>query len=203
MWKKDKVAWLISFSIGFFLIVFSFLFPWLAVRNRFDSNQPDRDIFMPLRPGKNLSQTFTANHNLINIVILCFKNPGLANKSEFKFLLKSSEGKNLVEKTFSGFNTGDPSDIRFQFEPIADSKGKVFTIEVSTFSPEEPLLSMGTDGQKGLSYAVYYRTMNKKLAFLDLLESFSLRFFSDVTFSIFWLFSLIFLLIIRAINFSK
>jgi len=164
--------------------------PWLAVRNRFDVDQPFRNVFTPLTREKGLSQTFIAKHDLINIIILYFKNPGLANRGEYQFLLFGDDGKVLIERAFSGFNVGDPSDIRFQFEPITASKNKKFTITLKSMSATQPYIGVGNDEEKGLSYSVYYRASNKKLALVDLIAGFGRRFFSDIIFSLFWLLSI-------------
>lgn len=191
MLRENSLSWALSFILGISLLIFSFLMPWLVVRNRFDGDQPLRSVFTPLTREANLSQTFVAKHDLINIVILYFKNPGLANKGEYQFLLSGDDGKVLIERSFSGFNIGDPSDIRFQFEPITSSKNKKFTITLKSMSVTQPSIGVGNDEQKGLSYSVYYRTSNKKLALIDLVTGFAGRFFSDISFSVFWLLAII------------
>ena len=187
MLRKNNLIWFFSLFLGVFLLLGSFLVPWLAVKNRFDGSQPQRDLFLSLNSSQILNQTFTAEHDFINIIILYFKNPGLANKEEYLFTLKGINGEVLVSQPFSGYNIGDPSDIRFQFEPLVGSKGKKYTIELTTDSKTEPSIGVGAEEKKGLSYSVYYRTNNKKLALVDLVFGFWRRFFTDWLFALFWL----------------
>jgi len=187
MSKINNYCWKIAFLIGFGLMALAFLFPWLAVRNRLDSNQPYRETFMPLKEKETQKQSFVANHDFVNIIILYFKNPGLANQEEFNFKLKGEDGQVLVEKEFSGFNIGDPGEIRFQFEPLIGTKGKKLSFELMAQSSAESLISIGTDSERGLSYSVYYRTTNKKMALVELFSGFFKRLLEDKFFLVIWL----------------
>ena len=186
MLRRDKFSWCLSFFIGILLFAVSLLVPWLGVRNRLDIQQPLRDTWVPLSVGKSVSQSFTATNNFVNVVILYFKNPGLGNKGELQFSLQLEDGTSLVERQFSGYNIGDPSDVRFQFEPLLSSKNKKFIIVVKSLSSVEPQISIGASNNYGLSYSVYYRTTDKKMALIGLLSNFGKRFIADKTFCLFW-----------------
>lgn len=203
MLRRDKFPWCLSFFIGILLLAVSFLILWLGVRNRLDIQQPLRDTWVTLSAGKSVGQSFTATNNFVNVVILHFKNPGLANKGELQFSLQSEDGAILVERQFSGYNIGDPSDVRFQFEPLLSSKNKKFIIVVKSLSPVEPQISIGASNNYGLSYSVYYRTVDKKTALVGLLRNFGKRFFEDKSFCVFWALIILATLSMRARQFKK
>jgi hypothetical protein len=60
------------------------------------------------------------------------------------------------EIPFSGYNVGDPSDVRFQFEAIPGSRGKEFGVEFNLPNSDSRLMVNVTE-EGGLSYTSYYR----------------------------------------------
>ncbi|MBM3208994.1 hypothetical protein FJZ40_01740 [Candidatus Shapirobacteria bacterium] len=184
--SESRLPWYLSFALGVLFIFLSLLAAWLGVRNRLDTDQSFRDAFVSFSPGKPLTQTFTARHDFINIVILQFKNPGLANRGEFRFSLKSEEGVLLVERSFSGYNIGDPSLVRFQFDPIPASRGERFAIAVEAVSLNEPPIGVGIGRTGGLSFSAYYRTADKKAGLADLLNNLTQKLLGDKIFFALW-----------------
>ena len=184
--KEHRFSWYISFTVCFFSILFSLLICWLGVRNRLDGGQPLHETFIDLHPGSPVAQTFTAKHDYINIVILQFKNPGLANRGDFRFFLTSEDGEVLVERPFSGLNIGDPSNLRFQFEPISPSRDKNYTVSVEATSSDEPSVSIGVSRKGELNFSAYYRVLDKKTALVDLLDNLGQAILSDRIFLFLW-----------------
>jgi len=190
--KNPKLSWRICFIYSLIGIFLPLLISVVGIKNRLDVSQPFQDTFVNL-PGEGiLEQTFVANHDFVNIVILSLKNPGLANKGEFLFSLQTEEGQPLVERTFSGYNIEDPCSIRFQFDPLTSSKNKKLKILIRSLTSTEPSIGVGASRKDGLSYSVYYKTVDKKSAVLELVSSLTKRFWADKVFFIFWLFLLSF-----------
>lgn len=189
--RGDKASWVLSFlGICAFIVILLGLI--LGLRNRADVFQPAQDRFLELSAGERLSQRFTAKHDFINIVILNFKNPGLANHDQFRFLLLSEKGEILVERLFSGYNIGDPSQVRFQFDPIPNSKNKNFTISLEALPPTSiPKIGVGAKSENILSFSVYYRANDKKTVLVDFLSNMWGKIFKDPLFFISWLFTIL------------
>lgn len=200
--KNLKLWWTISISLSLLGIVLPLLISLFVVKNRQDASQPLQDSFVGLSEKGNIEQAFTAKNDFINLVLLNLKNPNFADKGDFLFSLKSSDGQLLAEMPFSGYNIADPSTVRFQFEPISSSKNKKFIFSVKSLSPNGTTISMASSRNKGFNYAVYYRTVNKKSAALDLVGHLIKGWLSDPLFLVFWLL-LLFLTIWAKIKFSK
>lgn len=114
-----------------------------------------------------------SNNNYLNIIMLRMKNPGIENMGDFKFELLDEESNLVREIKFNGMNIGDPGDMRFQFEPIVDSFGKEYKIEI-TPDGAQPLVSIEVGKDGNMSYTSYFKTVNKTQAtqsFLKLIQS--------------------------------
>ncbi|PIQ70511.1 hypothetical protein COS55_00205 [Candidatus Shapirobacteria bacterium CG03_land_8_20_14_0_80_40_19] len=200
--KNHKLLWVVTIGFSFLGIVFPLLFSLFVVKNRQDASQPLQDSFVALSEKGIIEQTFIAQNDFINIIMLNFKNPNFADKGDFLFSLKSSDGQLLVEMPFSGYNIGDPSTVRFQFEPISLSKNKKFIFSIKSVSSGGVTISMASSKKKGFNYAVYYRTVNKKSEAIDLIGRLFKGLLSDPLFLVFWLL-LLFLTVWTKIKFSK
>jgi hypothetical protein len=200
--KEDKIAWFLSFLNIFLFLIFS-LGIILGLRNRLDFSQPIQDRFLDFKFGAKISQRFRANHDFINIVILNFKNPGLENHGQFRFLLLSDKNETLSEQIFSGYNIGDPSQIRFQFEPIRLSKGKDFTIVLESLSSAEAkAVGVGIKNDGNLFFSVYYRASDKKAILGDFVKNIFGRVKNDFLFFIIWFLSITVLLVFGTMKFK-
>lgn len=184
--KKLNLAWYLCLGYCILGLALPFGISLLAVRNRLDSNQPEQRIYLNLAENGAISQTFTANHDYLNIIMLNLKNPGLAAKGDYLFSLTTRDGQTILERPFSGYNVGDPSDVRFQFDPVAASGNQKFIMTVKPVKAETPGLSVGADANKQLTYSVYFRNMNKKTAILDWFLRLVTIVKSDRVFFLFW-----------------
>lgn len=200
--KNNRLLWVSTLVFSFLGIVLPLFLSLFAVKNRQDTSQPLQDSFITLSETGSIEQVFTAKNDFINIIMLNFKNPNFADKGDFLFSLKSLDGQSLFEIPFSGYNIGDPSTIRFQFEPIPSSKNKKFIFSIKSLSPGGSTISVVSSKKNGINYTVYYRTANKKSEAINLVGHFFKGLLSDPLFLVFWLL-LIFLIIWVKIKFSK
>ncbi len=201
--KKYKSPWFLNFLVIFLLLTFFLVLSLFLVKNRLDFSQNSQQIFINLLFKTPMLQTFTAQHNFINIITLQMKNPGMTNKGQFKLTVKK-DNLTLVEQLFSGQNLGDPADVKFQFNPIPSSKSKNFSIIIESLSADEPLAVavgaakkdvldkentfFGQERLEGdLKFSVYYRVFDKKEVLNQLFNNFSRNLFDDKIFFIFWI----------------
>lgn len=167
-----------------------------AARNRVDIAQTEGDFWMPLEEP--VSQTFVPGRDFLNIVIVSFKNPAIANETEYFFRLKK-DGSVLREVAFSGKNVGDPAQVRFQFAPLENVAGKEVVMEIFPTEPpgEQPLLvRVARDNpypggklngtERDLNFFTYTRSANKTQALRSSLTVFLGRLTSDKIFFGFW-----------------
>ncbi len=136
-----------------------------------------------------LSFAYKPTYDNFNILIFTFKNPVSANQENFSLKILSEE-KVIREITFSGFNLGDTQDLKFQFDPILDSKGKEFKIEISAQNYRNPIFINVDD--KGIpSFKAYYRTTKKFFVLRNILSSWVNFVKSDLVFFSIWFLILI------------
>ncbi|KKQ98081.1 MAG: hypothetical protein UT23_C0005G0004 [Candidatus Woesebacteria bacterium GW2011_GWA1_39_12] len=163
------------------LFIFSSLFVTVfLVRNRLDT-QYFGERFVKIE--KPFRFSFTPNHDNINILIIPLKNPGLINKSEFNLRI-FSEDNIIREINFSGYNVGDPSDVKFQFEPITNTKNEDLDIEISSDDYQNPIL-INTDNNRP-SFRAYYRSINKKEIIDEWANAWGKRFINNFAFFVTW-----------------
>jgi hypothetical protein len=166
-------------SAGLIILIIVWAGVMFVVRNRLDQAR-GVSSFLPLT--QDVSTEFTTNENGLNIIILHLKNPGLVNTDNYKITL--SDGVSvLFEQEFSGFNVGDPSDLRFQFPPII-SKGKRLSLAVSPITKNSVMpLQIGHDGDNKISLQAFYRNQD----WPNLLKTSLNRIFQDKVFLVQWL----------------
>ena len=207
-----------SFILAVFLILLVFagslLISVLLVRNRLDISQSKQNNYLPLLAGQVISQKFTAKHDFLNIITVNLNNPGLINRDEYIFALKSEKGETLFEQTFNGFNIGDPGQVRFQFSPIRDSQDKRYILQIVSkgFSSlgvvNVPIAEGSVEGFDSflinnssfdgvLTFSAYYRADNKINALKTIMVQFTDKASSDLVFISFWFLSIIILFILN------
>ena len=171
-------------SVICLFIITSLFVTVFLVRNRLDAQYFGERFVKVDKPFK---FRFTPIHDNINILIIPLKNPGLINKSEFSLRIYS-DGDNIREISFSGYNVGDPSDVKFQFEPITNSKDKNLDVEIISNDYQNPIL-INTD-INGPSFRAYYRSINKKEVIGEWVNAWGKRFINNIPFFVSWLFLL-------------
>ena len=167
-------------SAIYLFIVSSLFVTVFLVRNRLDTQYFGERFVQVDKPFK---FSFTPNHDNINILIIPLKNPGLINKSEFSLRIYSN-GNIIREIDFSGYNVGDPSDVKFQFEPITGFRNEVLDIEISSSDYQNPIL-INTD-KNGPAFRAYYRSINKKEVIGEWVNAWRKRFIYNLPFFITW-----------------
>ncbi len=159
--------WVLSFITSFCLIGISLIVVAFTVKNHLERETP-QVRFESLYESKDYS--FTTFHNNLNIIVLHLKNPGLENKDTYKFSIVGPAGI-LVSQTFTGFNVGDPSDLRFQFEPIRNADKNKLTIRLEAPLGVSKPLSLGVDENGEIAFASYYRTESKMNTLIDIIKN--------------------------------
>lgn len=105
---------------------------------------------------ENMNFNFLVEHDNLNIVVLRMKNQGIANKSKYEIEIRDGD-KSLVTQIISGSNVGDPSDLRIQFSPVADTKNKLLTIFLRPLEKSNDPLKIGINKQGHISLQTFYR----------------------------------------------
>lgn len=213
--SMNKLPWLLALFVIILSLV-AILFLPLGIKNRLDTRQSERNDFLTLA-DKKITQGIKVKHDQLNIIILNFRNPNFENHSQFRFQLLSESGEIVVDQLFSGYNLGDPSDLRFQFSPIQQSKEKDYSIILEALSPlETPPVSVAvktgnlkdwkpislSDGKidKTLSFSAYYHASNKKVVMVDFIKGIISKITDDYFFFIGWFLALALVLIVKVRN---
>jgi len=176
------------FLIVIVVIVFLFLTIYFVdlflVKNRLDT-KTNGAYFELVGEGK--SAEIKPAHNLLNIVVVSMKNPGLVNHENYIFQLYDTNNNLGRSIEFKGDNIGDPSDLRFQFEPISGTKDKTFNIKIFPLNKDtksDVKVSVTDDGN--ISYTTYYKTENKRDVAKDIVVSYLEKTSGDWVFFAIW-----------------
>jgi hypothetical protein len=185
------------FSIVGLLIILLFLAIFsidiFVVKNRVDAKS-DGVRFEAVGRGKAVE--IKPTHNLLNIVILQMKNPGLESHQDFIFRIIDGSGNILRGINFNGQNIGDPSSVRFQFEPLPDSCGTELRVEVLRVDGgDEQVVRANVASSGSMSYTSYYRTGNKLQNMRDIISSVFKKILKDYIFIFIWMALLILILV--------
>jgi hypothetical protein len=185
------------FSIVGLLIIFLYLailgIDIFVVKNRVDTKS-DGVRFEAVGRGKTVE--IKPAHDLLNIVILQMKNPGLVSHQDFIFRIIDSSGNILRSINFNGQNIGDPGSVRFQFEPLSASYGKKLRVEVlKADGGDEQIVKVNVASDGSMSYTSYYRTGNKFQNIREVLLSVFNKIIKDYVFIFTWTALLILILV--------
>lgn len=201
----NKKNWLKVIFVLLTAMLAIFLFSVFGIRKRIDITQTSGDDLYRLSSDKTVGQTFLANKDNLNIIILDLKNAALRNQQPIYFHLEEAKtALSLREIEISGLNVGDPSSVRFQFDPILDSAGKKYyfylnsptstkedTIEV--YHSSQDLYSGGemmVNDQKfegELRFTSYYYPGSKTTTAREMVKDFRARLLVDKSFLIAYL----------------
>lgn len=111
----------------------------LVIRKQVDLVQDQGEVLYQISGEKRIGQSFTPLHDNLNIIMLDLRNIQIRNEEKITFTLEEKETKEEVRRIeISGANIGDPSRIRFQFDPLSDSGGRsyIFFLESPTSTPQ-------------------------------------------------------------------
>ena len=190
---------------------FVLLLSAFGVRKRVDIAQTRGEHLFQIYGDGKVGQTFVASRNNLNIIFLDLKNAALRNQQPIYFHLEEAEtAQSLREIEISGLNVGDPSSVRFQFNPILDSAGKSYRFYLdSPTSTEEDAIEvyyspqnlysdgeMIIDDQKfggELRFTSYYYPGSKTTVIRETIKDLMARLLTDKSFMIVYL-ALLFLI---------
>ncbi|HUV42548.1 MAG TPA: hypothetical protein VMY36_01435 [Patescibacteria group bacterium] len=123
----NKKIWLAIFFLIVIFIFFLFLISVFIIKHRVDLAQTRGEELYQIYGQRQVGQTFVAGKNNLEMIIINLKNRSLRNQQPVYFYLQeANQPQNLRELKINGFNIGDPSTIKFQFEPIPDSAEKSY-----------------------------------------------------------------------------
>ena len=179
--------WVLSILTVLVFLFISTAISWLGVRNRLDTLSSHEQFTVI---NDSVETSVVVKHDFLNIVILHLKNPSLKNKGNFRFSIISPEGSEIRQLEFTGYNVGDPSDLRFQFDPIPESFGKEFILRVEAVSEEGNLISASTGKDGNLAFSAYYRAISKTQALKAIFGTWEKIIANDLTFFVSWVFVL-------------
>jgi hypothetical protein len=127
-------------------------------------------------------QSYRPRHNNLNIIVLHLKNPGLVNRDTYKFSILNSGGSIIVSQAFTGFNVGDPTDLRLQFDPITDSGNKNLILKLDSLSSNYDPILVGVDENNNIAFSSYYREGSKGKEFVNVITNLIIRIGKDQLF---------------------
>ncbi len=140
----NKMVWFTTVSILSFVFVLPVLLS-LTIDYIPNANQPGYGQMgrVSIYGSRSFKQEFVSEKEMLTGIGTSIKNPNLNNKSEVIFNLYD-EGNNLIRNaSISGKNIGDGDFVKIIFDPVIDSKGKKFIIEISSpQAPEDELLEL-------------------------------------------------------------
>jgi hypothetical protein len=120
-------------------------------------------VFLHLSEIDGLETRFKASSDNLNRIDVLFKNPNLESRDNLKIFVYDGMGAMILEKSFSGFNFGDTSHARLDFEPISNSFGKEFLIVIEVKEIVDGKLQVGLkDG--GVDFIHFYRNDSSLLS---------------------------------------
>jgi len=153
---KNKLIKLLIGEVGLLLLFSAIIFVvnLLPTKISEEIGGTNKLIFPKLSESQFVKSDFVASNNYLNRVDVLFKNPNLESRDELKIVVKRAN-QVIVEKSFTGFNFGDTSHARIDFEPISSSKGVTFTVEVKTTKIVDGKLAVGMKGEI-LDTTLYY-----------------------------------------------
>lgn len=205
----NKKVWLKVILILVTALLVVLLFSVFGIRKRIDIAQTSGDYLYQIYEDRKVGQTFVANKDNLNIIVLDLRNAMLKNEQPLYFHLQERDANQaLREIEISGLNVGDPGTVRFQFEPISDSAGKsyYFYLEspsstvfdaVEIFHSPKDVYSKGEmilndkSAVGELRFVSYYYPGPKKNMIRETIKDFTSRFFIDKAFVFFYLILLI------------
>lgn len=127
----NKLIWVTTASILFLVFIVPGILA-LFIKMVPYNDQPGYDVDHRLSVyfTHKVSQKFTSQEDNLAAIGITLGNPNLKNKKEVKLDL-FSEDTLVRTSSLSGLNIPDGGYVRFEFNPVTDSKGKeyVFTIQ--------------------------------------------------------------------------
>lgn len=152
--KINKI-WLLTITYCLIPVIFALSLTFF-VRRQPDIGQPQENTQVWIYSGHPVTQGFTPRNNGVNVITIYLKNVSLRNRDPFIFQLSDTNGV-LRTIRINGYNIGDGDNVRFQFDPVADSGNKQFTLSLSSESPKELAVGVGfSEEAQSIAFQTYY-----------------------------------------------
>jgi hypothetical protein len=131
-----------------------------------DVSQPSVEKEVWFYGDKTISQKVEPLHNGFNVVQVYLRNIALRNREPVTFSLGDTTGKELRRIDLNGYNIGDGDNVRLQFTPLTDSKGKTYRLVFSSPSSVwENAVGVGYSGPEypggSIAYSLYYNPVSR------------------------------------------
>lgn len=129
MWLTNRLARIVAGSICFGVVWFliSFVINLIPSKASIENNYQYETRFYPLNEF-NVDGSFVAKYNYLNRVDVLFKNPNLESRDELEIFIKNDNNVTVYSQKFTGFNFGDTSNARLDFESIPNSADKMYKV---------------------------------------------------------------------------
>ena len=195
-------------------IFFLFLISVFITKHRIDLAQTRGQTLYQIYGQRQVGQTFVAGKNNLEMIIVNLRNGRLRNQQPIYFYLQeANQTQKVRELKINGYNVGDPSLVKFQFEPIPDAAGKsyYFYLEspdsdvndaVEIAYNEQDIYSSGKmvlseeENEADLRFIVNYYPGNKQALVKEIITDFLLRLKGDSLFVLSYLALLALILIL-------
>ncbi|HBL51772.1 MAG: hypothetical protein A3D24_01760 [Candidatus Blackburnbacteria bacterium RIFCSPHIGHO2_02_FULL_39_13] len=176
--------WVFILTSCFLAFIGSMFFVLFGVKNRMDTRVSVFDFTVIKDPVR---ATFVPKHDYLNVVVAAFKNPDLRSSDSFLFSIVDDKDAILRQIEFSGKNMRDPSDLRFQFDPLVGFAGKEIGVRVEPkAAPGEHPVSVSTTKDGQVAFAAYYRTTGKSAVVKEILANWVSNVKTDLVFFGLW-----------------
>lgn len=172
---KKYRFWLLTTIYCLIPIVFALSLS-LFVRRLPDVGQAHENTQVWIYSGHPVSHTFIPRNNGLNVITVYLKNVSLRNQDPLIFRL-SDNSVVIREINLSGYNVGDGDNVRFQFDPVMNSKGLPLTLTLTSDSPQSVAIGVGfSEPAQSIAYQTYYYPTSR----LQVIKSATLTFIRNL-----------------------
>lgn len=197
---------LIIFLMGFLI----FFLLSLMIREIPNDIQPSLEGTQMIYKDVVVKQFFTSEMDNLLGIGTSIKNPNFRNRKSLILNLYSDDQELLRTVTLNGLNIPDGDFIKIRFQPIKDSRGKKYLLQLSApeASSEESLeifltsqnpkwmgnLQVNSNNSDGkMSFITYHKPMNFLTVYAGIFIQTIKRFFADLPFAFLYIFAICFL----------
>jgi hypothetical protein len=168
-----------------FIIIASF---FLSGCNRLDQHQPLTSQVVKFSEGESISEQIKSTRNNLNTVSMCIRNP---QRELIPLTFTLTEGTIVLRTlTFSSGNIETVDCTKFKFDPIVDSRGKIYTATIISIPPSKDKLIptvLTVEKHEGITHykTFYYQSTSDVIK--ESVTQFSNRLSQDLPFMIVWI----------------
>lgn len=131
-----------------------------------ENNQDSNTYFPKIFEKENFTTSFRAQYNNLKRLDVLFKNPNLESRDDVEIIVL--EGRKVVfQQNYNGYNFGDTSHARIDFQEIRNSKGKEYLVAVRLVNKNDGKLQLGIKNGD-INFIQYY---GEKLSLTEAVKS--------------------------------